>query len=161
MVQRVVPTVDRAKATVLVKIRFRARPARGARHAAKVAFLERSLAATERKAVPAVPKSAIAERDGVKYVFLVKDGRAQRVRLEGGRALGDLVQADGLTPGERGDRQAARQAGRRRAGKVSRRVNPSLIEVRNVSKSYRRGGPGRAGAARDLRSTCSAATSSP
>jgi multidrug efflux pump subunit AcrA (membrane-fusion protein) len=48
-----------------------------------------------------VPKSAIAERDGAKYVFLVKDGRAQRVRLEGARALGDLVQADGLTPGDR------------------------------------------------------------
>jgi multidrug efflux pump subunit AcrA (membrane-fusion protein) len=48
-----------------------------------------------------VPKSAVLERDGARYVFLVKDGHAQRVKLEGARALGDLVQADGLKPGER------------------------------------------------------------
>ena len=102
VVQRVVPTVDRAKATVLVKIRFVERDPRVVPDmAAKVAFLERELAASERKPVPAVPKAAIAERDGAKYVFLVRDGRALRVRLEGGRALGDLVQAEGLTPGER------------------------------------------------------------
>src|SRR6185436_5095170 len=102
VVQRVVPTVDRAKATVLVKIRFIERDPRVVPDmAAKVAFLERELAATERKPVPAVPKSALLERDGAKYVFVVKDGRAQRVKLDGGRALGDLVQADGLTPGER------------------------------------------------------------
>jgi len=85
-----------------VKIRFIERDPRVVPDmAAKIAFLERSLAATERKPIPAVPKSAVAERDGVKYLFLVKDGRAQRVKLEGGRALGDLVQADGLTPGDR------------------------------------------------------------
>ena len=102
LVQRIVPTVDRAKATVLVKIRFVERDPRVVPDmAAKVAFLERELATTERKPVPAVPRSAVLERDGAKYVFLVRDGRAQRVRLEGGRALNDLVQADGLTPGER------------------------------------------------------------
>jgi multidrug efflux pump subunit AcrA (membrane-fusion protein) len=85
-----------------VKIRFIERDPRVVPDmAAKVAFLERELAATERKPVPAVPKSALLERDGAKYVFVVKDGRAQRVKLDGGRALGDLVQADGLTPGER------------------------------------------------------------
>jgi RND family efflux transporter MFP subunit len=102
VVQRIVPTVDRAKATVLVKIRLVERDPRVVPDmAAKIAFLERSLAATERKPVPAVPRSALTERDGAKYVFLVKDGRAQRVKLEGPRALGDLVQADGLTPGDR------------------------------------------------------------
>jgi RND family efflux transporter MFP subunit len=102
VVQRIVPTVDRAKATVLVKIRLVERDPRVVPDmAAKVAFLERELAATERMPVPAVPKSAVLERDGARYVFLVKDGHAQRVKLEGARALGDLVQADGLKPGER------------------------------------------------------------
>ena len=102
VVQRIVPTVDRAKATVLVKIRFVERDPRVVPDmAAKVAFLERELAATERKSVAAVPKAAVVERDGAKYVFVVKDGHAQRFPLKGARALGDLVQADGLTPGER------------------------------------------------------------
>src|SRR5262249_41533746 len=102
VVQRIVPTVDRAKATVMVKVRFVERDPRVVPDmAAKVAFLERALDASERRPVPAVPKSAIVEREGARYVFLLKDGRAQRARLEGARALGDLVQADGLTPGDR------------------------------------------------------------
>jgi RND family efflux transporter MFP subunit len=102
VVQRIVPTVDRAKATVLVKIRLLERDPRVVPDmAAKVAFLERELGAQERKSVPAVPKSALVERDGAKYVFLVKDGRAQRVKADGARALGEFVQVDGLAPGDR------------------------------------------------------------
>jgi HlyD family secretion protein len=102
VVQRIVPTVDRAKATVLVKIRLLERDPRVVPDmAAKVAFLERELGAQERKSVPAVPKSALVERDGAKYVFLVKDGRAQRVKADGARALGEFVQVEGLAPGDR------------------------------------------------------------
>jgi len=102
VVQRIVPTVDRAKATVLVKIRLLERDPRVVPDmAAKVAFLERELGASERKPVPAVPKAALVERDGVKYVFLLKDGRAQRVKVDAARALGDLVQVDGVALGER------------------------------------------------------------
>jgi len=102
VVQRVVPTVDRAKATVLVKIRLLERDARVVPDmAAKVAFLERALGAAERQPVPAVPKSALVERDGAKYVFLVKEGRARRVKVEGARALGDLVQVDGVALGDK------------------------------------------------------------
>jgi RND family efflux transporter MFP subunit len=102
VVQRIVPTVDRAKATVLVKIRFLERDPRVVPDmAAKVAFLERELAAAERKPVPAVPRSALVERDGAKYVFVLKDGRAQRVGAHGARPLGEFVQVDGLALGER------------------------------------------------------------
>jgi RND family efflux transporter MFP subunit len=102
VVQRIVPTVDRAKATVLVKIRFVERDPRLVPDmAAKVAFLERELAADEKQPVPAVPRSALVERDGAKYVFVVKDGRARRVRADGARSLGESVQVDGVALGER------------------------------------------------------------
>jgi RND family efflux transporter MFP subunit len=102
VVQRIVPTVDRAKATVLVKIRLLERDPRVVPDmAAKVAFLERELGAQERKPVPAVPKSALVVRDGAKYVFVVKDGHARRVPANGARPLGEFVQVEGLALGER------------------------------------------------------------
>jgi HlyD family secretion protein len=88
VVNRVVPTVDRAKATVLVKIRFVERDPRIVPDmAAKVAFLERELRADERNPVTVVPKSALVEGE---YVFVVKDGRAQRIKASAA-AVGDKV----------------------------------------------------------------------
>ncbi len=102
VVHRLVPTVDRAKATLLVKIKFAERDARVLPDmAAKVAFLERAASAEERSPVPAVPKAAVVEREGAKVVFVVKDGRAQRVKVEGGRALADFVEVRGLAVGAR------------------------------------------------------------
>jgi RND family efflux transporter MFP subunit len=101
-VNRIVPTVDRAKATVLVKIRFLERDGRVLPDmSAKVAFLEREVSAAERQAVTVVPKQAIVERAGEKAVFVVTDGRAVRTRIEAGRAIGDAVQASGVKPGDR------------------------------------------------------------
>jgi RND family efflux transporter MFP subunit len=101
-VNRLVPTVDRAKATVLVKIKFDQRDARVLPDmAAKVAFLERAVTAAEREPVPAVPKAAVVERDGAKVVFAVREGRARRVPVESGRALGDFVEVRGLAAGDK------------------------------------------------------------
>jgi len=102
VVNRIVPTVDRAKATVLVKIRFLERDGRVLPDmSAKVAFLERAVSADERAPVTVVPKQAIVERDGEKAVFVVKDGRAVRTKVTAGRTIGDAVQVTGVTPGER------------------------------------------------------------
>jgi HlyD family secretion protein len=102
VVNRIVPTVDRAKATVLVKIRFLERDSRVLPDmSAKVAFLEREVSAAERQAVTVVPKRAIVERNGEKSVFVVSDGRAVRTKIEAGRAIGDAVEASGVKPGER------------------------------------------------------------
>jgi len=102
VVNRIVPTVDRAKATVLVKIRFLERDSRVLPDmSAKVAFLEREVSAAERKPVTVVPKQAIVERNGETAVFVLKDGRAVRTRIERGRAIGDLVQVAGVAPGDR------------------------------------------------------------
>jgi HlyD family secretion protein len=102
VVNRIVPTVDRAKATVLVKIRFLERDNRVLPDmSAKVAFLEREVSAAERQPVTVVPKRAIAERNGEKAVFVVTDGRAVRTRIVPGRTIGDAVEASGVKPGDR------------------------------------------------------------
>ncbi|MBZ0170322.1 hemolysin secretion protein D [Candidatus Methylomirabilis lanthanidiphila] len=102
VVNRIVPTVDRAKATVMVKIGFIDRDQRVLPDmSAKVAFLEREVAETDRKPVTAVPRQAVVERDGAKVVFVVKEGRAVRTRIETGRALGDLIEVRGIQTGEK------------------------------------------------------------
>jgi len=102
VVNRIVPTVDRAKATVMVKIGFVDRDQRILPDmSAKVAFLEHAVAAADRKPVTAVPQQAVADRDGAKVVFVVKEGRAVRTRIETGRTLGDLIEVSGVRAGEK------------------------------------------------------------
>jgi RND family efflux transporter MFP subunit len=102
VIQRIVPTVDRAKATVLVKIRFLERDGRVLPDmSAKVAFLERALSAAERKPVTVVPRQAILERNGAPAVFVVKDGRAVATPVAAGRAIGDFVEVAGVAAGDK------------------------------------------------------------
>ena len=102
VVSRIVPTVDRAKATVLVKVRFVDKDPRVLPDmSAKVAFLERPVAAEEKRPIPAVQPRAIVERDGRKVAFVVRDDRAHRTEVKTGRKLGDLVEVGGLKAGER------------------------------------------------------------
>lgn len=101
-VSRIVPTVDRSKATVLVKVRFVDKDTRVLPDmSAKVAFLERAAAADDKKPVPAVQPRAIVERDGRKVAFVIREDRARSVDVATGRRLGDLVEVRGLKPGER------------------------------------------------------------
>jgi HlyD family secretion protein len=112
VVNRMVPTVDRTKATLLVKVRFTQPDPRVLPDmSAKVAFLSRPVAADERNAVNAVQPAAIASRAGRSVVFVVRDGRVAEVPVETGRRLGDLLELKGagldagnrvvLNPGER------------------------------------------------------------
>lgn len=92
-VNRTVPTVDRSKATVMTKIRFlEPDPRVLPEMSAKVAFLSKEIADSERKALLAINPAAIAKRDGKDVVFVVKDGRVAQVGIETGAALGDLVE---------------------------------------------------------------------
>lgn len=101
-VNRIVPTVDRAKATVLVKIRFTERDERVLPDmSAKVAFLERPLRPEERAPVTAVPAAALLRDEAGTAVLRVTGGRAQRVPVTVGMQLGDLVQVGGVQAGER------------------------------------------------------------
>ncbi|SDA29043.1 RND family efflux transporter, MFP subunit [Nitrosospira sp. Nsp18] len=93
MVQRIVPTVDRAKATVLVKIRFVDHDAQVLPEmSAKVAFLEKEMASDQRTARVAVLSDAITQRNGKRVIFLLKDGKAAETPIETGEKIGDMVE---------------------------------------------------------------------
>ncbi|MEO1766831.1 efflux RND transporter periplasmic adaptor subunit [Thiobacter aerophilum] len=101
-VSRIVPTVDRTKATVLVKVAFDRLDQRVLPDmAAKVAFLSRPLRAQEHQPRPALPAAAVMRRDGRAVVLRIDKGRAREVPVTLGESLGDLVVIDGgLSPGE-------------------------------------------------------------
>ena len=102
VVNRIVPTVDRAKATVLVKVKFLERDEGVLPDmSAKVAFLGREPNAAERKLLSVAPATAVVERHGGKFVYVVSDGRARETAVETGRAVGDLLEVRGVAVGER------------------------------------------------------------
>jgi RND family efflux transporter MFP subunit len=91
-VHRIMPTVDKTKATVEVKVRFldldqRILPDMSA----KVAFLSRNLTAEERKPVTAVAAAALVRREGAVTAFLIDGDRAKETKVDTGPALGDVV----------------------------------------------------------------------
>jgi HlyD family secretion protein len=100
-VSRIVPTVDRSKATVLVKVRFVDRDARVLPDmSAKIAFLLRSVLPQEKQPVVAVQPAAIAERDGKKVVYVVKDDTVREVVVTTGAKIGELVAVNGVNLGD-------------------------------------------------------------
>ncbi len=102
-VARIVPTVDRAKATVLVKVRFIERDERVLPDmSAKVTFLERELQEGERAPRTAIPPAAVVTRNGQKSVFVVTDNHAQLTPVEIGATLGEIVEVkSGVKPGDK------------------------------------------------------------
>jgi RND family efflux transporter MFP subunit len=99
-VHRLVPTVDRSKATVTVKIRFKESDPRVLPEmSAKVAFLSRAVPQAENVPQVAVPTSAIAERDGRKVVFVLREGKAIETPVQTGASSGDLVGVTGVRAG--------------------------------------------------------------
>jgi multidrug efflux pump subunit AcrA (membrane-fusion protein) len=97
-VSRIVPTVDRAKATVMTKIRFETLDARILPEmSAKVSFLSRPATAEDQKPVIAVNPKAIAQRDGQAVVFRLAGETADMVTVNLGRKIGDLQALTGTT----------------------------------------------------------------
>jgi len=103
-VARIVPTVDRAKATVMTKIRFEALDARILPEmSAKVSFLSKPATAEDQKPVIAVNPKAIAQRDGKPVVFRLNGETVEALPVTLGRKIGDLQELTGsaLKSGER------------------------------------------------------------
>ena len=103
VLHRLVPTVDRAKATVTAKIRFvdtdpRVLP----EMSAKVAFLSREVPPGERAPRTVVQPGAIVHRGGRDVVFVVKDGKASEAAVRTAGRIGDLVEvASGVKAGDK------------------------------------------------------------
>src|SRR5881396_1017808 len=101
-VAKIVPTADRAKATVQVKVAFRSYDERVLPEmSAKVHFLPRpSRVAVDTQPVLVVPRTAVAERGGRSVVYVVERGRAAEVPVVVGREVGSSVAIrEGLRPG--------------------------------------------------------------
>jgi len=94
-VAKIVPTADRAKATVQVKVAFKHYDSKVLPEmSAKVHFLPRSTVAqtpADTQSVIAVPEKAVAERNGQSVVYVVSDGRAVEVPVTAGRHFGSSV----------------------------------------------------------------------
>src|SRR6266568_1732444 len=95
-VSRIVPTVDRAKATVMTKVRFEIIDPRVLPEmSAKVSFLSRAVTAEQQKPMTAVNAEALTPREGKTVVFVVRDNKAVAVGVAPGQKVGELTAVDG------------------------------------------------------------------
>ncbi len=95
-VHMVVPTADRSKATVMVKVRFLDKDSRILPEmSAKVAFLQRQMTLDEQKPRTALNPAAVMTRDGRKTVFLIRNDRAVATPVTLGAMIGDMVEVLG------------------------------------------------------------------
>lgn len=102
VVSRTVPTVDRSKATLLVKVRFVERDARVLPDmSAKVAFLSKAVPPADRKPVTAVQPGALVQRDGKTVAFVVKDDKLRMAAVTPHRRIGELVEVSGMAAGDK------------------------------------------------------------
>ncbi len=103
VVHMVIPTADRTKATVMVKVRFVDMDARVLPEmSAKVAFLSKPVGAGEEKPRTTVNPAAVVSRGDTSIAFVVKDGVAQEQEIATGEKLGDLlVVTGGVKAGDR------------------------------------------------------------
>ncbi len=103
VVARMVPTIDRAKATRLVKLRFNQIDPRVLPDmSAKVSFLEQALAADQRAPIVGVNQAAVVQQGSESAVFVIESGRLQRVVLPSpSKSLGELVPTPMLKANQR------------------------------------------------------------
>lgn len=101
-VMKIIPTADRTKAAIKVKIAFIDRE-KGMLPdmSAKVSFLEREPSPDELKPVLAVKNSSIMSNDNNKSVFVYENGRIKRREIITGRQFSGYTEVlSGLKPGE-------------------------------------------------------------
>ena len=104
-VAKIVPTADRAKATVLVKVGFKNYDDRVLPEmSARVLFLRTDTNGekTELPPVLVIQRTALAERNHVPLVFMVENGKALEVPVVTGISLGSYIEIkNGLKEGDR------------------------------------------------------------
>lgn len=103
LVHMIVPTADRSKATVMVKVRFIDKDPRILPEmSAKVAFLSRAIRPEEQKPRTVVNSNAVIIHKDKNLVFLVKDNRAFETPVTTGEKLGDMIEVlNGVKAGDK------------------------------------------------------------
>ena len=108
-INRTVPTVDRAKATVMTKVKFdMIDPRILPEMSAKVAFLSQEVTPEQQKPLLAVHPDALTQRDGRSVLFVVRDGHAVTVPVTPGAKIGDTTAITGDV--KSGDRVVSKPA---------------------------------------------------
>jgi RND family efflux transporter MFP subunit len=99
----IVPTADRSKGSVMVKVRFLDRDPRVLPEmSAKVAFLERPVQPGEGKPRIALQPASIVTRDGKSVVFVLRGDKVVETPVTLGPRIGDMVEVvSGVKAGER------------------------------------------------------------
>jgi RND family efflux transporter MFP subunit len=104
-VAKIVPTADRAKATVLVKVAFKSYDSSVLPEmSAKVLFLSKptNAAALNAKGMLTIPASSVVARHGHNVVYKVDDDKAVEIAVTTGKELGSLVEiTSGLSAGDK------------------------------------------------------------
>ena len=103
VVHMIVPTADRTKATVMVKVRFLDKDPRILPEMrAKVSFLSRPVKPGEEKPRTAVSRSALVSHGSNVAVFVVRGDRVAETPVKIGEALGEMIEIlGGVKAGER------------------------------------------------------------
>jgi RND family efflux transporter MFP subunit len=102
VVDTIVPTLDRSKATVLVKVRFLEPDQRVLPEmSAKVGFFSQPLSPEDQLSRIMVSKTALMHSDKGTFVFLAKEDKAQKQDIRIGRTIVDMVEVlGGLNQGD-------------------------------------------------------------
>ncbi len=103
-VHKIVPTVDRARATILTRVRFVDRDDRILPDmSAKVTFLTRpALSGEAARPRTVVKPAAVVDRGGRKVAFVVREDRVAETPVDLGGPMGEMVEVlRGLSPGDR------------------------------------------------------------
>jgi RND family efflux transporter MFP subunit len=104
-VTKIVPTADRSKATVLVKIRFKEYDQRVLPEmSAKISFLAIGYKpdSADHKLLLTVPETAVATRAGRAVIYQIRDDRAVEVPVSTGQKLGGLIEIkSGIKEGDK------------------------------------------------------------
>jgi len=102
VVHSIVPTADRSKATVMVKVSFLTRDPRILPEmSAKVAFLERPVRSEEEQPRVMLPKAALIKREGKSYVYLLKGDSVSETPVQSVDSGGELAEIKGVKVGDK------------------------------------------------------------
>ncbi len=89
----IVPTADRSKASVLVKVTFLDKdPSILPEMSAKVAFLKREVSKKEQNPVKAIPASSTVKYNGQDTVYILVDNRVVKKNIETGRRFDSMIE---------------------------------------------------------------------